>query len=83
MDKHSLLTSINDALRSDWTRSELTQGKRIEIPWNVRHLIGEVRSAYEYKGWHIVTNVILTGRDRAAVLSFTNPRWSLESHGLF
>lgn len=82
MDKQQLLTHINEALRRDWTRDELAGGKLVELPWDARSLLREVRQAYAVRGWQVVTMASLTGSGRSVVLSFSNPRWSLESLGI-
>lgn len=82
MDKQQLLTRINEVLRTDWSRDELASGKRVELPWGAKHLLREVIEAYAIRGWQIVTMAALTGSERQIVLSFTNPKWSLEALGV-
>ena len=82
MDKQQLLTHINEVLRRDWTRDELAAGKLVELPWDARPLLREVRQAYAVRGWRVVTMASLTGSGRRIALCFSNPRWSLDSLGL-
>lgn len=82
MDKQQLLTHINEALRRDWTRDELAAGKLVELPWDARLLLREVRAAYAMRGWQVVTMAALTGSGRSVMLNFSNPKWSLDSLGV-
>lgn len=71
-----LIQSINKILSESWSRRQIAQGKKIEIPheWGFDTYC-LTASRYRSEGWLVKKSVELTSAKRHYYLEFKNPKW--------
>jgi len=71
-----LIESINKILSDKWSRKQISDGKRVEVPyqWGEK-VIGITAGRYRREGWTVVRIVQVTGNQRSYFLKFKNPKW--------
>ena len=71
-----LIESINKILSDKWSKRQIVEGKKVEVPyqWGA-DVIGLTASRYKKEGWVVTRIVQVTGNQREYFLKFKNPKW--------
>jgi hypothetical protein len=71
-----LIESINKILETQWSHSQVTEGKKIEVPleWGY-DVYCFTAKRYQREGWLVTRSVELTSSKRHYYLEFKHPKW--------
>jgi len=75
MNKNQVIKVINSILKSDWSDSDVRNGKDIQCMRSWNRLMKEVVFLYEKEGWAVEKRVSISSKGRQLFLNFKNPNW--------